>query len=388
MSRNTQYQFVPTDPEEVLSWMTAQYEEMTGVAAQPASPEYLFLCWIANIVIQERVLSNYIGNQNIPSRAEGENLDALAELFLERERPGAKAAGCTMRFSISEPQETAILIPAGTRVTDKDHKLVWETEENTWVEIGNCSTDVHIRCQSPGLAGNGYALGQINTLIDLYDYYSECGNITVSDGGADEATDEEFYELMRASMDGYSCAGSLGGYAYFAKRVSTEIADVVPNSPSPGVVYLYVLMKNGKPAGEEIKQAVLEACSGEEVRAFTDDVHMGDPESMPYDIDLTYYVQSNSTVPPGDVQAAVEQAAQEFIRWQSGKLGRDINPSKLYHLLMEAGIKRVDLRAPAFTALRDGRSAAAKTPESIAQTVPQVAKVGRVNLVNGGYEDE
>lgn len=388
MSRNTQYQFVPTDPEEVLSWMTAQYEEMTGVAAQPSSPEYLFLCWIANIVIQERVLSNYIGNQNIPSRAEGENLDALAELFLERERPGAKAAGCTMRFSISEPQETAILIPAGTRVTDKDHKLVWETEENTWVEIGNRSTDVHIRCQSPGLAGNGYALGQINTLIDLYDYYSECGNITVSDGGADEATDEEFYELMRASMDGYSCAGSLGGYAYFAKRVSTEIADVVPNSPSPGVVYLYVLMKNGKPAGEEIKQAVLEACSGEEVRAFTDDVHMGDPESMPYDIDLTYYVQSNSTVPPGDVQAAVEQAAQEFIRWQSGKLGRDINPSKLYHLLMEAGIKRVDLRAPAFTALRDGRSAAAKTPESIAQTVPQVAKVGRVNLVNGGYEDE
>ena len=72
--------------------MTAQYEEMTGVAAQPASPEYLFLCWIANIVIQERVLSNYIGNQNIPSRAEGENLDALAELFLERERPGAKAS--------------------------------------------------------------------------------------------------------------------------------------------------------------------------------------------------------------------------------------------------------------------------------------------------------
>lgn len=388
MSRNTQYQFVPTDPEEVLSWMTARYEEVTGVAAQPASPEYLFLCWVANIIIQERVLGNYIGNQNIPSRAEGGNLDALAELFLERERPGAKAAGCTMRFFISEPQQTAVLIPAGTRVTDKDHKLVWETEENAYVETGGDFADVHIRCQSPGIAGNGYTLGQINTPVDLYDYYSECGNITVSDGGADEATDEEFYELMRASMDGYSCAGSLGGYAYFAKRVSTEIADVVPNSPSPGVVYLYILMKDGEPAGEEIKQAVLAECSGEKVRAFTDDVHMGDPETVPYDIDLTYYVQSDSAVSPGNVKTAVERAAQEFVRWQSGKLGRDINPSKLYHLLMEAGVKRVDLRAPVFTTLRDGRGVAAKTPESIAQTVPQVAKVGEVNLVNGGYEDE
>lgn len=293
-----------------------------------------------------------------------------------------------MRFFISEPQQTAVLIPAGTRVTDKDHKLVWETEENAYVETGGDFADVHIRCQSPGIAGNGYTLGQINTPVDLYDYYSECGNITVSDGGADEATDEEFYELMRASMDGYSCAGSLGGYAYFAKRVSTEIADVVPNSPSPGVVYLYILMKDGEPAGEEIKQAVLAECSGEKVRAFTDDVHMGDPETVPYDIDLTYYVQSDSAVSPGNVKTAVERAAQEFVRWQSGKLGRDINPSKLYHLLMEAGVKRVDLRAPVFTTLRDGRGVAAKTPESIAQTVPQVAKVGEVNLVNGGYEDE
>ena len=115
---------------------------------------------------------------------------------------------------------------------------------------------------------------------------------------------------------------------------------------------------------------------------------MGDPETVPYDIDLTYYVQSDSAVSPGNVKTAVERAAQEFVRWQSGKLGRDINPSKLYHLLMEAGVKRVDLRAPVFTTLRDGRGVAAKTPESIAQTVPQVAKVGEVNLVNGGYEDE
>ena len=388
MSRNTQYQFIPTDPDEVLSMVAAKYEEMTGSTARPASPEYMFVCWVSDIIIQERMLNNYTGNQNIPSRAEGANLDALAELYLEQERPKAKAAVCTMRFFISEPQETAILIPKGTRVTDRSRELIWRTQENVYIKIGETFVDTHVQCVSEGLIGNGYALGQINTLVDIYDYYSKCENVTVSDGGTSEATDEEFYELMRASMDGYSCAGSTGGYAYFAKKVSTQIGDVVPNSPSPGVVYIYVLMKDGTPAGEEIKKAVFNMCSGDEVRAFTDDVHMGDPEIVPYDIDLTYYVPEQSTVSPSELKEAVDSAVQKFIQWQSEKMGRDINPSKLYRLLMETGIKRVDLRAPAFTVLRNGKLALAKTFDDFAQTVPQVAQVRTVNVRNGGYEDE
>ena len=80
MSR-TQYQFIPTDPDEIVEWMTAKYEELTGVTVQPGSPERLFIQWAASVVIQERALANYAANQNLPSRAEGENLDALAELF-------------------------------------------------------------------------------------------------------------------------------------------------------------------------------------------------------------------------------------------------------------------------------------------------------------------
>ena len=38
---------------------------------------------------------------------------------------------------------------------------------------------------------------------------------------------------MRASMDSYSTAGPLGGYIYHAKRVSTEIEDVVPQLARP-----------------------------------------------------------------------------------------------------------------------------------------------------------
>lgn len=239
MSQGADYQFIPTDPEDIVVWLTGVYEEILGVTVQPASPERLFIQWMAETIVLERVLTNYVGNQNIPSRAVGENLDALAELFYTHKRPQAKAATCTVRFHISEPQIFAVLIPTGTRVTDGETTLVWATQEDVYVKAGEAYADVSVVCQTVGKAGNGYVPGQINAIIDPFAYFLSCENLTESDGGADAATDEAFYELLRLSMDAYSCAGARGGYIYFAKQVSTEIADVIAASPTPGVVKLY-----------------------------------------------------------------------------------------------------------------------------------------------------
>lgn len=378
MSRNTEYQFISTDADAIISMLIAMYEKFTGTTVQPASPEMLFCRWCGNVIIQERVLNNYTGNQNIPSRAEGENLDALGELFLEDTRPEAKAATCKMRFSISEAQTSAILIPAGTRVTDASGTLTWETTEDAHVPIGETSVELPVQCQTPGVAGNGYAAGQINTLVDIYDYYSGCANITESEGGADKATDDEYYELMRASMDGYSCAGARGGYIYWAKRVSTKIADVIANSPTPGVVKLYVLMDNGTLAGEEMKSAVLAACNADTVRPLTDQVRVEDAEVVSYDVNFTYYLQTGRSKSAAEIAVAVSEAVGQYNAWQCAKLGRDINPDVLREYLYHTGIKRIELTSPAFTILRDGKD----------KTVPQVAAVNTITITNGGYEDE
>lgn len=378
MSRGAEYKFIPTDPEDIIIWLTAMYEEIMGVTVQPASPERLFIQWMATAIALERVLTNYTGNQNIPSRAAGENLDALAELFYTQERPQAKAATCTIRFTISEAQEFAVLIPKGTRVTDARKTLVWETLADVYVDIGKNYVDTKVQCQTKGKQGNGYVEGQINSIIDPFAYFLSCKNLTESDGGGDAATDEEFYELLRLSMDGYSCAGARGGYIYFAKQVSTEIADVVANSPAPGVVKIYVLMKDGTLAGEEIKGKVLAACSEDEVRPMTDFVAMADAEIVPYDISFTYYLQNGCTQNAAEIAAAVSEAVDQYKAWQSAKLGRDITPDELRKYLYRTGVKRIELVSPDFTALRDGKDG----------TVPQVAKVGEVTVINGGYEDE
>ena len=81
MSRNTEFQFVSTDAAEITNFLITVYENLTGVSVRPASPEKLFAQWVASVIIQERVYNNYTANQNIPSRADGKNLDALAELY-------------------------------------------------------------------------------------------------------------------------------------------------------------------------------------------------------------------------------------------------------------------------------------------------------------------
>lgn len=231
------YKFVSTDTEALVSSFVSAYEKLTSRTVNPADPDMLFIRWVADMFVQARVQINYAGNQNIPSRADGVNLDALGELFYTHTRPAATAATCTMEVTISAAQSSAVLIPAGTRFTDTDYTLYWDAVEDVYIAAGSTTATVTIVCETAGTGGNGYVAGQISTLVDISNihYYESCVNTTVSDGGAEAATDAEFYALLRASEDAYSVAGPMGAYEYWAKQVSTEISDVKAIRPTERV---------------------------------------------------------------------------------------------------------------------------------------------------------
>lgn len=366
------------------------YEAIVGHSAQPSSPERIFIAWVASIILQERVYLNHAGNQNIPSRAEGANLDALGELFYQHTRPAATSSTVTMRFNISEAQTSAVLIPKGTRVSNGQN-MFWATVEDRYIAAGQTHGDVTAECMTAGTAGNGYLAGQIATIVDVFDYYTSCTNLTESGGGSDAPTDDEFYEQLRQSEDNYSTAGPKGGYIAKAKAVSNDIADVLPNSPTPGEVRIYVLMEDGTIAGQEVKNAVLAACNADETRPLTDHVLVEDPETVEYDIDTTYYLNRGGPS-AADVQSEVNAAVDAYVKWQAGKLGRDINPSELTRRMMVNGVKRVVIRSPVYTELRSGNVATDASGRvalaDLTDTVPQVGKLRGRTVTSGGYEDE
>ena len=459
--RGTDYEFVPADAGALLNRLIAKYESLTGRTLRPADPDRLFLSWVADILIAERVNQNYIGNQNIPSRAEGANLEALGQWIYNVPRNPAQPAKCTMRFTLTAAQSTAILIPAGTRVTDISQSLFWETTEDAMVAIGDTYVDVMAQCSADGAAGNGYLEGQINTLVDVDNipYYAACRNTTETEGGADQESDEAYYARMRLVLDSYSTAGAVGAYIYHAKTVSDKIADVKAINPRRtrelelpvataaggakcvfiggdqldtaslvvkahgasaaaeletdytvtytdglmtvtivsggalasataldvtvrqdygGHVDIYALMDDGSPAGSTIKSAIATACNKEYVRPLTDIVTVKDPSTVSYNINLTYYISNETTAPIADIQKAVTKAVNEYAAWQSARLGRDINPSKLWQLLMQTGIKRATITSPIFRKMSDGADG----------STPELAVLGTKTVTNGGYEDE
>jgi len=388
MSRDTTpYIFVDADPQTMVDTLTAKYEGITKRTVHPASPEKLFIQWVAAAMVLLAEQINFAGNQNIPSKAVGEGLDNLAQIFFVKERPQAKSATVTLEFTISEAQTTAILIPEGTRVTTTDQKIVFATDEDVYVPVGETTAQVTATCETAGTGGNGYVAGQLNTAVDLFEYYSSVMNVTMSDGGSNTATDDEFYELLQTGQDAYTSAGARGAYEYYAKQVSAEIRDIVVNSPAPCVVHIYAVMDDGTLASSEIKAAILEACNDETIRPLTDKVSAEDTEEVIYDIDMTYYLSRDSTESAATIQANIEAAVQNFIKWQNAKIGRDINPSKLNQMVVEAGAKRTVITSPTYRVLQNGfvLDPTKAVPEDY---IPQLAKFGTLNLVNGGYEDE
>lgn len=370
-------EFVETDVETIEDSLIAlfelMYKEATGKAKKvyPASPERLFIAYMATIVVQQRVLINETAKKNVPRYAKGEYLDSLAELFKDVERLPASPAIAVFRCYISAAQQQSVIVKAGTRI-NFDGNIIFATQEDLEIKAGETYGDVKAQCLTPGAVGNDLAVGQVKEIIDTYDYFLKVENVTRTAGGADEETDEDYYERMRESMESFSTAGPINGYIYYCKTVSPAIVDVAATTPEPGTVDIRILLQDGEIPTDAVLQEVQEALSASDVRPLTDLVTVSKPEESPFSIDLTYYIPRYSQASSSVIEAAAKAAVADYVKWQTGKMGRDINPSYLNQLLMATGVKRTEIRQPVFEVV----------PET------HVARLSGQQVLNGGLEDE
>ena len=391
MSRSEEmYQFVGMDSDDIYNGVLEAYRTLTG-KSRPTGPDLLFCKLLAYLVLADAANTNYAANQNLASRASGANLDALAEIYNDESRPAETYAGVTLEFTLSEAQEElAIIVPAGTRVADENLTIYFTTDTDLEIPPGETTGTVHATCETIGKAGNDWPVDSLTKLVDVFQYYDSVTNTTVSDGGADVPTDDEYYELLLQSQDAYSTCGAEGAYIYFAKLADTEISDVVVNSPYDGEVYIYCLMNNGNRAGAEVKSLVESACRAKDRRPLTDKVTVYDPGYVNYTITMTYYIPKNATSSATAIANAVTDAVNDYVKWQCGKLGRDIVPDELVARVIGAGAKRCVITSPVYNVLQDGIiDYSDYDPDTdFADTIPQIAHCTAINLTNGGIEDE
>lgn len=373
-------EFLETDTETVISSMIALYEEMQRAAGRdnykvrPGNQERVFISWMAAIIVQQRTLINETAKMNVPryaAKSENEEyLDSLAEIFKDTQRLPASPASATFRFYISEPQQQSTIIPAGTRISF-DGVIIFATSEVLEIRAGETSGEVEAVCTQPGTVGNGLVAGQVKEVVDLFDHYQKAENITTTSGGAEKEDNESYYERMRDSMESFSTAGPINGYIYWTKTVSPAVLDVAVTSPEACYVDVRVILRDGQEATEAVLKEIEEALNASDIRPLTDIVTVSAPETVDFSIDATFWIAQPNRESAAAIEREVRAAVDSFIIWQTSKMGRDINPSYLTKLMMDAGAKRVEVRQPTFQSVAD-----------IA-----VGKLKSKSVLNGGLED-
>lgn len=362
-------EFLNVDPQYYLDEQIKEFEALTKRKLAVADPVYLIFKSVAYVRAKHAIEVNDKLKQQLLSYSRKGTLDHKGDAW-NTPRIGGDKATVTMRFTLEVERAGVPYIKKGTIVTP-DGNLLFTTTNDVVASESQAHVDVLAECEVVGVEGNGYEVGKINELLNPIQYVKSCYNISVSEGGTEIEGDDAYRQRIHSAPEKLSTAGPGESYEYHTYAVSPLIIDVDVYSPTPGYVDVRFLLAGGEMPGKEMVDKVEVALSDKKVRPLTDNLSILLPEAIEYDLKCKYYI-SEKTPDIDGVKVKIEKAKNEFLLWQSAKMGRDINPSRLTQQCVDAGAKRLEIEAPIFAVIERGK----------------VAKLRDVIFEFGGIEDD
>lgn len=347
--------------DDIRAEMVSDYEafmsEALGqsVSLDRASPHRMEINASAAQIYQAMQYIDRAGKLNLLKYTYSDYLDNVALLKGVTRLP-AQAATTTLRFTLSAERHSVTGIPQGTRVSGPDN-LYFATTEYAEIPAGEMSVDVPAACVVTGAAGNGFEAGELSTIVDPIPYVESVENLTVTEGGADIESDDDFAERAHLAPSSYSTAGPEGAYEYWVRTYSAAIGDVqIASDQQAGTVDIYFLMEDGSAPGAATVEGLLDFLRYGNMRPMDDLVRASAPEPVPYSIEFTYWINRSDTARAATIQEAVTAAVSRYVTWQR-KIGRDINPDELTAAVKAAGAKRLAIKSPVYTPIGNSRVA-------------------------------
>jgi len=156
--------------------------------------------------------------------------------------------------------------------------------------------------------------------------------------------DEDFRIRIIPAVDGFSTAGPVGAYKYWATTVQ-GVKDVSVDSPNPGEVLVTVLgyASDGVPSAE-VLTAVAAVLNDEDIRPLTDQVTVQAGTVTDYTVTAVLYLYGGND--DGVVTAAAQAAVETYVDAVK-RLGFDVTRSGLFRALHQPGVQNVVLTSPA-----------------------------------------
>lgn len=354
--------------EKILNEMIAdyknKYQEATGrkVTLRPGDKEHIHLRIEAGQYFQMYQILDNAAKMNLLKYSKGNflrHLGAFKKTFIQEPKP----AVVTARFTLSEIRKDVIYIPQGTRITAGDG-VYFATDDYAEVKAGDSFVDVDCTCETVGEVGNEYIVGQIETIVDPVPYVSGVSNITKSDGGTGEESEDSFRERIFLAPSSYSVAGPADAYEYWVKQYnSAAIEDVKIYEPTEAVVDIRILLIGGALPSKTFCSGCLEYLRENPIIPLTDNDLVAAPDVVNYNLKAVYYIARSDLNNIKVIQESIEAAKETYLNWQRTKIGRDINPDALTEFVRAAGGKRVVITSPVFTPIPETSIAMEKTVE-------------------------
>lgn len=362
--------FTEIDTDKLKTQFLERIEDGTGELLYPGDKRRIFteaFVYAFSVVMSA---ANERSKGRLLKHAKGEQLDAIGERVLcSRLKP--QPASIELKFILATARPNDITIPAGTTVT-ADNKVLFATNEAVRVRAGELEVDgVKATATIGGLITNGVPVGAVQSFVDKVPYVTGVVNTKESSGGSagepypleldpengDDGTgDNKYRERIALAPAGFS-AGSELAYEYAARTASANVEGVkVLSEQQAGRTDIYITEKGGADPTAGTLEAVTAACTARGTRGFNDQVTVQAPESVSYDIELTYYVEQ------ADESAAVKAIEEagglidQYNAWQQGEIGRNIDPQKLVSMLRDA-CHWVDVVQPTRATITDSQIA-------------------------------
>lgn len=169
-------------------------------------------------------------------------------------------------------------------------------------------------------------------------------------------SNDDFRVRIAGAFEGLSVAGPSGAYEYHARSADGRVADASAISPSPAVVTVTILAREGNgTAADDLLTVVDTALNDEKVRPVADRVTVQSAVIVNYEIEAELYLYPGPEAEP--IRAASEAKLVAYISTQK-RLGRDIRLSALYAAMHVEGVQRVNLIKPAADVVLDKTQAA------------------------------
>lgn len=381
--------FVEVDAKKTFEEIISEFEKEYTEALYPGDERRIFLQQLVPIIVGIKNKINDNARQNLLRYSRNEKLDALGKDIFSTVRLQANKAICKGKIKLSDIQNKDVYIEEGKRVTP-DGTLFFIIKNSIIIKPGELEKECLLEAIEPGEKYNNFLAGQIKNIVDPIPFVESIVNIETSTGGTDIETDEQYRERCRLSPESYSTAGPNGAYKYWAKTASSAITDVEVNSPSPGVVQIIPLLKNGVIPDSNILEKVFEICSAKDKRPLTDKVEVSAPKEVSYNINLTYFLDKKYKTEELKFRKNIEGenldlhdgAIRDYIDWQKEHLGEAINPDMLRFKIQNAAtyesfdkgnytvVRKILITEPSFTEIQN----------------TEVAKVGTITVNYGGLE--